>query len=162
MVDPKEALRMCTLLSVQFLWSSCIFRGKHCQIICWRTMSGIGVSSEIYFIYARFIRTVCMRRIRWSCEGLTSVTQQIHWIQLKHLLLRHMYNLPLPKLCATLLVDPTALLESLLMTDWPIDWLLTDWLTDFVLYCAVPYIAACVDVSRTVFRDRSSTTDNDV
>ena len=22
---------------------------------------------------ARFIRTVCMRRIRWSCEGLTSV-----------------------------------------------------------------------------------------
>ena len=35
-----------------------------------------------------------------------SVTQQIRWIQLKHLLLRHMYNLSLPKLCATLLVDP--------------------------------------------------------
>ena len=28
-------------------------------------------------------------------------------------------------------------------------------LTDLALYCAVPYIAACVDVSRTVFRDRS-------
>ena len=38
--------------------------------------------------YARFIRTVCTRRIRWSCEGLTSIPQQIHWIQLKHLLLR--------------------------------------------------------------------------
>ena len=38
--------------------------------------------------YARFICTVCTRRIRWSCEGLTSVTQQIHRIQLKHLLLR--------------------------------------------------------------------------
>ena len=25
----------------------------------------------------------------------------------------------------------------------------------FALYCAVPYIAACVDVSRTVFRDHS-------
>ena len=43
-----------------------------------------------------------------------SVTQQIHWIQLKHLLLRHMYNLSLPKLYATLLVGPIALLESLL------------------------------------------------
>ena len=30
------------------------------------------------------------------------------------------------------------------------------WLT-LALYCAVSYIAACVDVSRTVFRDRSST-----
>ena len=39
-------------------------------------------------IFARFIRTVCTRRIRWSCEGLTSIPQQIHWIQLKHLLLR--------------------------------------------------------------------------
>ena len=54
--------------------------------------------------YARFISTVCTHRIRWSCEGLTSVTQWIHWIQLKHLLLRHMYNLSLPNLCATLLV----------------------------------------------------------
>ena len=26
------------------------------------------------------------------------------------------------------------------------------------LYCAVPYIAACVDVSKTVFRDRSQVT----
>ena len=26
-------------------------------------------------------------RIQWSCEGLTSIPQQIHWIQLKHLLL---------------------------------------------------------------------------
>ena len=29
---------------------------------------------------------------------------KILWIQMKHLLLRHMYNLLLPMLCATLLV----------------------------------------------------------
>ena len=40
------------------------------------------------FSCARFIRTVCTRRIRWSCVCLTSITQRIHWIQLKHLLLR--------------------------------------------------------------------------
>ena len=28
--------------------------------------------------------------------------------------------------------------------------------SDLTLYCAVPYIVACVDVSRMVFRDRSS------
>ena len=39
-------------------------------------------------------------------------------------------------------------------------WLIRSrWLTDLVLYCAVPYIAACVDVSRTVFRDRSYSAD---
>ena len=54
-----------------------------------------------------------------------------------------MYNLSLPKLCATLLVDPTtAAGES------TGECTLT---TDFALYCAVPYIAACVDVSRTCF-----------
>ena len=37
---------------------------------------------------ARFICTVCTRRILWSCEVLTSIPQQICWIQLKHLLLR--------------------------------------------------------------------------
>ena len=37
---------------------------------------------------ARFICTVRTCRIQWSCEGLTSIPQQIHWIQLKHLLLR--------------------------------------------------------------------------
>ena len=54
---------------------------------------------------ARFICTVCTCRIRWSCKDLTSIPQQIHWVQLKHLLLRHMYNLSLPNLCATLLVS---------------------------------------------------------
>ena len=39
-------------------------------------------------VIARFVCTVCTRRIRWSCQGLTSIPQQIHWIQLKHLLLR--------------------------------------------------------------------------
>ena len=40
---------------------------------------------------------------------------------------------------------------SLSVTTW-----LTDWLRlSLALYCAVPFIAACVDVSRTVFWDRS-------
>ena len=51
---------------------------------------------------ARFIRTCCTRRIRWSCEGLTSVHNEYTGWSLKHLLLRHMYNLSLPNLHATL------------------------------------------------------------
>ena len=39
------------------------------------------------------------------------------WIQLEHLLLRHMYNLPLPNLCATLLVAPCSLTGSGQLTD---------------------------------------------
>ena len=46
---------------------------------------------------ARFICTVCTHRIRWSCEGLMSIPQQIHWIRLKHLLLT-LYNSSLPNL----------------------------------------------------------------
>ena len=58
-----------------------------------------------------------------------------------------MYNLLVPKLCATLLVD------------------LLLWLTNAnapTLYCAVLYIVACVDVSRKVFRDRSLTSDSHI
>ena len=33
-------------------------------------------------------------------------------------------------------------------------------LSDLALYCAVLYIAACVDVSRMVFRDRSFASEN--
>ena len=51
-----------------------------------------------------------------------------------------MYNLSLPELCAALLVDPLSLSHAVILTS---------------LYCAVPYILACVDVSRTIFRDRS-------
>ena len=60
--------------------------------------------------YARFIRTVCMHRIRWSCEGLTSVHNEYTGYLLKHLLLRHMYNLPLPILlcCAQALCSETS------------------------------------------------------
>ena len=101
---------------------------------------------------ARFICTICTCRIWWSCQGLTSVSQWIHWMQLKHLLLRHMYNLSLLNLCATLLVD---------LLCWRAYWqlrlnsLTLCWPTDLTLYCAVLYIVACVDVSRTVFRDHS-------
>ena len=58
-----------------------------------------------------------------------------------------MYNLLLRNLCATLLVGPLLLtVNSGLRPDaiW-----LTDWLS-IAMYCAVPYIAACVDVSGMV------------
>ena len=64
-----------------------------------------------------------------------SVTQQIHWIHLKHLLLRHMYNLPLLRLCATLLVAPLSLEPTGRV---PCD--CVNGLTLFALYCAVLYI----------------------
>ena len=57
----------------------------------------------LYKETARFIRTVCMRRIRWSCEGLTSVHNEYTGYTLKHLLLRHMYNFLLPMLMCYLL-----------------------------------------------------------
>ena len=74
-----------------------------------------------------------------------SVHNEYTGYTLKHLLLRHMYNLSLPKLCATLLVGPLSLADSEALPR----------VTDFALYCVVPYMAACVDVSRMVFRDRS-------
>ena len=52
-----------------------------------------------------------------------------------------MYNLLLPDLCATLLGAPLSL-ES------------TGGIT-LALYCAVPYMAACVVISGTVFWDHS-------
>ena len=91
---------------------------------------------------ARFIRTVCMRRIRWSCEGLTSVHNEYTGYSLKHLLLRHMYNLSLSNLCATLLNAPLSLESTCGIT--------------LALRCAVPYMAACVVISGTVFWDHSS------
>ena len=75
-----------TLVSGFFSFAPCfLFCGQNLQA---------GFSTN----YARFIRTVCMRRIRWSCEGLMSVHNEYTGYTLKHLLLRHMYNLPLPVL----------------------------------------------------------------
>ena len=116
-------------------------KGRACGIFGQKNL----VSQECV---ARFICTVCTRRIRWSCEGLTSVTQQIHWMRLKHLLLRHMYNLSLPNLCATLLVSLLCL-----RVYWR---LLCYKMSVSTLYCAVPYIATCVDVSGRYFRDHSN------
>ena len=48
---------------------------------------------------ARFICTVCMHRIRWSCEGLMSVHNIYTGYTLKHLLLRHMYNVATESMC---------------------------------------------------------------
>ena len=53
--------------------------------------------------FARFIRTVCMRRIRRSCKGLTSVHNEYTGYTLMHLLPRHMYNLSLLALMCYLL-----------------------------------------------------------
>ena len=61
---------------------------------------------------ARFIPTVCMRRIRWSCEGFTSVHNKYTGYTLKHLLLRHMYNLPLPMLICYMLKPYTLRLPT--------------------------------------------------
>ena len=60
-----------------------------------------------------------------------------------------MYNLPLPNLRATLLVASAQLSLTADASE------LTASESLSVLYCTVPYIAACVDVSRTVFLDRS-------
>ena len=93
--------------------------------------------------FARFIRTVCMRRIRWSCEGLTSVHNEYTGYTLKHLLLRHMYNLLLP----VLLCYARALRsETSYCYCWSGSTLLVDWTTwalcyySHALYCAVLYI----------------------
>ena len=51
----------------------------------------------------RFIHTICMHRIQWSCEGLMPVHNEYTGYTLKHLLLRHMYNLPLPMLMCYML-----------------------------------------------------------
>ena len=66
---------------------------------------------------------------------------------LKHLLLRYMYKLSLPKLCATLLVT----LCSLAVCSLPM--LMPE--CAIVLYCTMAQIVSCVDITRTVFRDRS-------
>ena len=102
--------------------------------------------------YARFIHTCCVRRIWWSCEGLTSVHNEYTGWSLK---LRHMYNLSLPNLRATL----QACLNRLCWVVAPDCMLVTERVllrvcVRPVLYCTVSYIAACVDASGTVFWDR--------
>ena len=50
------------------------------------------VSQQSLFVLFAYVR------MQWSGKGLTSIPQQIHWIQLNHLLLITMYNLLLPNL----------------------------------------------------------------
>ena len=75
---------------------------------------------------ARFIRTVCMRRIQWSCEGLTSVHNKYTGYTLKHLLLRHLYNLLLPVLPCYALEPRAATAARIIIS--------------LTLYCVVLYI----------------------
>ena len=78
-----------------------------------------------------------------------SVHNEYTGYTLKHLLLRHMYNLPLPMLMCYVL-KPYALR---LPSRWSA--VLGSTNNNFALYCVVPYMAACVDASRTVFWDCS-------
>ena len=87
---------------------------------------------------ASFIRTICMHRIPWSCEGLMSVHNEYTGYLLKHLLSRHMYNLLLPVLLCyaqALRWDFLLLLLLLCVCMWVCEcvWALT-------LYCVVLYI----------------------
>ena len=120
---------------------------------------------SIWEVAARFICTICMPRIWWSCEGLMSVHNEYTGYTLKHLLLRHMYNLSLPNLhallfgCDTLVVmlsgrPPTGFC-SLLLNHSTTTTTTTTTTATLALYCAVLYIAASVDTSRMVFWDRS-------
>ena len=79
-----------------------------------------------------------------------SVHNEYTGYTLKHLLLRHMYNLSLPNLCATRSSPVT--LRFLLLICTLLKYLAECALT---LYCVVTYIVACVDASRMVFWDRS-------
>ena len=85
-----------------------------------------------------------MSRIRWSREGLASISQQLHWIHLKHLLPKTMYNLLLPNvMCYNYCRLPTVC-NSGLLTSWcsliGVSWVNALW------YCTVP--SFCVFVTR--------------
>ena len=69
------------------------------MFICYNKVVALQIQQPRYLLTpARFIRTVCTCRIWGSCEGLTSISQQINWIHLKHLLPMTMYNLSLPNI----------------------------------------------------------------
>ena len=69
----------------ELMWNS--KRRFYLQDLVGRTL-GWCPPQEILDPPARFICTVCMRRIWWFWEGLMSIPQRIHWIPLKHSLLR--------------------------------------------------------------------------
>ena len=65
-------------------WQNCLSRNKT-RMLCGIDMINVkgnewrwGCNVYLYRLHTR----------TWSCEGLTSIPQQIHWIKLKHLLLR--------------------------------------------------------------------------
>ena len=103
---------------------------------------------------ARFIHTVCMHRIQWSCEGLTSVHNKYTGYSLKHLLLRHMYNLPLPMLKCYMLKPYALRLPTVDLYSAVGPGEMHSCNCAHTVLCGVLY-TACVDASRTVFWDRS-------
>ena len=61
-------------------------------------------------------------------------------------------------ICTTCCYQTYVLSYSQMCTGWVLS--TTDCRMIAALYCAVPFIVACVDVSRTVFRDRSLKTED--
>ena len=79
----------------------------------------------------------------------TSVHNEYTGYTLKHLLLRHMYNLSLPNLCATC----SSLVTLRLPTVDPYSAEVPGEMRSHTVLC--DGLCACVDASRTVFWDRS-------
>ena len=88
-----------------------------------------------------------------------SVHNEYTGYTLKHLLLRFMYNLSLPNLCATCSSLATLRLPTVDLHSAEVAGIMHPQRVTggefFTLYCVVAYIAACVDASRMVFWDRS-------
>ena len=84
-----------------------------------------------------------------------SVYNEYTGYTLKHLLLRHMYNLSLPNLCATC----SSLATLRLPTVDPYSAEVPGRMHSPTLYCGVTYICACIDASRMVFWDHSMAID---
>ena len=93
--------------------------------------------------YARFICTVCTRRIRWSCCYTTNTLDTLWRIYCWDICTTcryRIYVLLYWRMCSGKVLSTKCSMQLPL-----------------TLYCVVPYIAPCVDVSELYFRDRSRT-----
>ena len=100
---------------------------------------------------ARFIRTICIHRIRWSCEGLMSVHNELHWISFEAFIAETYVQLAATDanvLRAQALCSETS--YSLVRCPG-LNWLAN---ASHTVLCGDLY-TACVDTSRMVFWDRS-------
>ena len=98
-----------------------------------------------------------MHRIQWSCEGLTSVHNKYTGYTFEAFIAETYVQLVATG--SNVLLAQAWWLWDFLLLIWLWRVLLLEcvWQNAPTLYCVVPYIAACVDISRTVFWDRSKT-----